>query len=359
MSQLGFFDLANRYRHLSKTGDPLEKINEVVDFEQFRPLLIKHLALKSNALKGGRPPLDPVVVFKVLILQSMYQLSDDQIEYQINDRLSFMGFLGLGVNNKVPDAKTVWLYRERLKRKNVLDNLFMSFDQCLTQSGYLAMCGQIVDASVIKAPAQRLTKEEKIQIKEGKKAQEIWDNANKAAQKDTYARWRVKYTKAKDEHKRDLGIPEYGYKNHISIDRKYGFIRRYAVSDAASFDGHYLPQVIDRGNTSSTVWADSAYQTQDNTEWLAAHGYVNQIHRRKPKKKAMPKHHARGNRTRSGIRARVEHVFAKMKQGKHILVQTIGLARAWVKIGLMNLAYNIKRLVYHHTRSTNRIPRAE
>jgi len=131
MSHPGFFDLSNRCESLSKFGDPLEKIEEVVDFEVFRGELESSLCLAPDRSKGGRPPYDSVLMIKILILQSLYTLSDDQIEFQIKDRLSFMRFLGLHLWDIIPDAKTVWLYRERLKHQELDKKLFGIFDQLL------------------------------------------------------------------------------------------------------------------------------------------------------------------------------------------------------------------------------------
>lgn len=145
---------------MSKFGDPLEKINDVVDFELFRQQLESAL-YQSDYSKGGRPPYDAVLIFKILILQSLYGLSDNQIEFQIKDRLSFMRFLGLHLWDQISDAKTVWVYRERLKDKKLDILLFEKFDQMLKEQGYLAMGGQIIDASIVSSPRQRMTKEEK------------------------------------------------------------------------------------------------------------------------------------------------------------------------------------------------------
>lgn len=113
MAQRGFFDVDERLAALSAAGDPLERLSAVVDFELFRPVLDAALA-RSDRSRGGRPPYDAVLMFKVLVLQALYSLLDDACEFQIRDRLSFMRFLGLGLGDRVPDAKTIWLFRERL-----------------------------------------------------------------------------------------------------------------------------------------------------------------------------------------------------------------------------------------------------
>ena len=164
--QPGFFDGDERLKALSAAGDPLERLAKVVDFEVFRGELEAALS-RSDLPKGGRPPYDPVVMFKVLVLQTLYTLSDDQTEYQLKDRLSFMRFVGLALHDPVPDAKTIWLYREQLARVGAAERLFARFDEILRAKGWLAMGGQIVDATVIEARRPRLTKAEKDTIKGG------------------------------------------------------------------------------------------------------------------------------------------------------------------------------------------------
>ena len=119
MSQSGFFDFEERLSSLSRAGDPLEGLLQSVDFEIFRKSLVKALKY-SDRRRGGRPPHDPVMMFKIMILQALYSLSDDKAEFMIRDRLSFMRFLGLSLGDPVPDAKTIWLFRERLKEKDVV-----------------------------------------------------------------------------------------------------------------------------------------------------------------------------------------------------------------------------------------------
>ncbi len=221
--QPGFFDIDNRLKRLSDLGDQLEAFQSAVDFEVFRDELNKALAYSDGA-QGGRPPFDPVMMFKVLVIQATNNLSDERTEFLINDRLSFMRFLGLGLPDRVPDARTIWLFREKLTRADSIQTLFARFDAILRESGYIAMSGQIVDASLIAAPRQRNTEEEKKAIKEGRVPDKWKDKPAKLRQKDRDARWTVKFTKAKPREDGstppvDMAIPVFGYQNHISIDR--------------------------------------------------------------------------------------------------------------------------------------------
>lgn len=349
--QAGFWDIDERYVRLSEAGDPLEKLNAVVPWEVFRKPLGKALK-RSDGAKGGRPPYDPVMMFKIMVLQALYGLSDDQAEFQIQDRLSFMRFLGLGFADRVPDAKTIWLLREHLTQAGAVDNLFARFDKHLGKAGYLAMGGQIVDATIVAAPKQRNTDAEKSDIKAGKVPDEWQKKPAKLRQKDRDARWTMKFSKAKvaEEGKaqqRDIAIPAFGYKNHASIDRRHGFIRGWNVTSAAAYDGAQLRNVLNRGNTGSTVWADTAYRSKKNEEWLEKNGYVSDIHQKKPKGRPMSEATSRANGRRSKTRAFVEHVFAQQKSRMGLFVRTIGIARARTKIGMANLAYNLTRFVWH------------
>ena len=162
MGQMGFFDLGNRYSGLDAKNEPLLKIDGVVPWEDLRARLeaVWRRADKARKSRAGRKPWDAIVMFKTIILCALYNLSDDQVEHQIRDRLSFMRFLGLGLEGRVPDAKTVWLYREQLTQAGVIEALFETFDGYLKDQGYLAMGGQIIDASIVAVPKQRNSREE-------------------------------------------------------------------------------------------------------------------------------------------------------------------------------------------------------
>jgi transposase len=194
--QRGFFDVDERLKRLSDLGDQLEVFQSAVDFEMFRPQLNAVLSY-SDGSQGGRPPFDPVMMFKILVIQAVNDLSDERTEFLINDRLSFMRFLGLSLSDRVPDARTIWLFREKLTKAGAIRGLFERFDATLRAAGYIAMSGQIVDASLIAAPKQRNTQEEKKAIKEGRIPKAWKDKPAKLRQKDRDARWTVKFVKAK------------------------------------------------------------------------------------------------------------------------------------------------------------------
>jgi IS5 family transposase len=347
--QSGFFDVEERLRELSARGDDLERIAVLVDFVMFRAELERAVP-RADGTKGGRPAFDHVLMFKILLLQAMHGLSDERCEYLIKDRLSFMRFLGLGLADPVPDANTIWAFREALKRAGVVERLFAQFDATLRAAGYLAMGGQIVDATIVAAPKQRNTEAERAAIKAGQIPEGWAEKPAKLRQKDRDARWTVKFSKARPREdgapQVDLAVPAFGYKNHVAIDRRHGLIRGWTASHAAAHDGARLAEVVDADNTAGDVWADTAYRSAKNEAWLAARGLVSRIHRKKPPGRPMAVRTRRGNARRSAVRSAVEHVFARQKGPMALVVRTIGIARARVKIGLANLAYNMKRLVW-------------
>jgi transposase, IS5 family len=266
-----------------------------------------------------------------------------------------MRFLGLGLADTVPDANTIWTFREALTRariagKPAIEVLFERFHAVLSAAGFLAMSGQIIDASIIAAPKQRNTDGEKRDIKEGRIPPEWAKQPAKLRQKDRDARWTVKYTKAKPSEsgapRVDLAIPAFGYKNHIGIDRRHRPIRRWRVTDAARHDGAVLPELIDRNNTGGDVWADTAYRSKANERFLADRLLRSQIHRKKPKGRPMPRRTARANARKSAVRSALEPVFARQKGPIDLFVRTIGIARARTKIGLANLLYNLQRMIW-------------
>ena len=346
--QRGFFDVDERYRALSAVGDPLERLAAVVDFEVFRADLDAALT-RSDRAKGGRPPYDAVLMFKVLVLQVLYGLSDDQAEFQVLDRRSFGRFLGLDDGDRVPDAKTIWLFRERLTRAGAVERLFDRFDRVLDDRGYLAMGGQIVDATVVEARRPRFSAAEKATIKGGGTPAH-WSKA-KRAQMDRDGRWTLKRGRKKPlpdgaARTTEIVVPAFGYKNHIGIDRRFGLICTFAVTHAAAHDGGQLAGLLDPDNLASGVWADTAYRSAANIALLDRRGLVPQFQRAKPRGRPMPAHIARGNASRGRVRARVEHVFALQKRRLGLTIRSVGLARARTGIALANLAYNLRRLAW-------------
>ena len=328
----GLFDIEERLEELRESGDPLVKLGEVVDWEGFREVLLK-VHEKERKANSGRKAHDVVLMLKIEVLRSLYNLSDEAMEYQIKDRLSFMRFLGLGLGERVPDAKSIWLFRDRLREAGLIGEVFVEFERQLVESGFAARKGQIVDAAIVEVPVQRNRREVNEAIKEGVENPERWEEA-KARQKDVDARWM-----------RKNGRNHFGYKNHVEVDAKHKLIRKWKVTAANVHDGQVFEELLDEGNTSRDVWADAAYASKEREERMREGRWRAHIQRKGNRHRALSEREKRGNRTRARVRARVEHVFGAMrKRMGQTLLRCVGHARARVKIGLRNLAYNMDRL---------------
>jgi len=331
-----------RRQSLEKSKDRLRHLNELIPWETFRECL-EQLHPQERKSKAGRKPIDRLMLFKLLILQQLYNVSDEELEYQTHDRASFRRFLGLSPEAEVPDAKTIWLFRKHLSEAGIIDELFERFEQYLQTAGYAAKGGQIIDATLIPVPVQRNSREENTQIKHGEVPAEWEENPHKRVQKDVDARWTKKNGKS-----------YYGYKNHINIDVTYGFIRQHSVTDAAVHDSQELDRVLDPDNADDGVWADSAYDSAEIEGVLALEGYENHIHEKAYRNRPLTPVQQAANRTRSKTRAKVEHVFGSWVTsmgGKR--VRCIGLERVRAYLGLKDLAFNLQRYVFWQKRGTS------
>jgi len=242
----GFFDQDIRLSKLSQLGDPLERLDKGVDFGVFREILEKNFSKLAKG-KGGRPPYDYVLLFKMLVLQRFYNLSDDKVEYQVNDRMSFIRFLGLTISDDVPDGKTVWNFREKIVDLGIMYDLFSIFLKNLEKLGLIANKGRIIDASFVEVPRQRNKKEESNLIN-GKIPENFKVNPNKLSQKDTDARWTKKNN-----------INYFGHKNHIKADSKSKIVLKYGVTNASVHDSQAMGCLLDSKDAGQDLHADSAY----------------------------------------------------------------------------------------------------
>jgi IS5 family transposase len=337
MGQFGFFDADKRLAAISAKGDPLEMIARVVPFESFRAEIEAAVLTPASEKKSsaGRKPIDVMVMFRMLVLQSLYNLSDEQVEYQVRDRLSFTRFLRLGIEDSIPDGTTLWLFRETLAKAGLIEKLFERFGQHLEAKGYIARGGQMVDATIVPIPKQRNSRDENEDVKAGK-TPEAWEkNPAKNRQKDKDARWTKKHGKS-----------FYGYKNHGNADAKHKLIRQYDVTDARVHDSQKFDGLVNQANTSADVYADSAYRSAETEAKLSLRGLRSRIHKRANRNHPLSKAQQNANSQKSKVRARIEHVFgAQQTSPGGRIVRTIGIALAKAKIGLQNLAYNIRRLV--------------
>jgi len=285
---------------------------------------------KSNA---GQKPYDVVTMFKILLLKRYYNLSDEQAEYQILDRLSFKDFLGLSSGDKVPDARTIWLFQDTFIKKGLDIKLFDQFREHLTKLGLYVNEGKIVDASFVEVPRQRNTKEENAQIKDGN-GDELWnDKPYKKRQKDVDARWTAK------------GVERfYGYKDHVKIDSKSKLIDTYVVTGAQVHDSQILEDLLTETDKGQNIYADSAYIGERIDKMLKTKEIIPQIIERAFKNNPLTDRQKNDNRIKSKTRSRGEHIFGFITQNmNNFYFHNIGYDRIKGVVGLVNLTYNIFR----------------
>lgn len=322
-------------RKIDQNGDPLVKINRFIDWELFRADLetarerARPHEPKNNA---GRPATDVVLLFKMLVLQSLYNLSDDATEQQVLDRLSFQRFLGLKIGDVVPDAKTLWAFKEILKPDDLAKTLFLRFDTFLRENGFEAQRGQIVDANIVSVRIRRDSREVNEQVKSGDGANVQEWSENTRRQKDIDARWTMKNGKS-----------FFGYKDHEDTDVAHKLIRQYEITPASTHDSQVYESLVTE-NTDPEEWADSAYRSAERIEARVAAKKIPHFQEKGTRGHPLTAEQKQANRERSKVRSRVEHVFgAKFQRAGNLILRTIGIARARVKLGLRNLAYNLER----------------
>lgn len=328
MFQIGIFSEENRLEKLSSLGDSLEKLN-IINWEAFRPIL-KNALIKERKSSAGRQPYDCVMMFKILVLQRLFNLSDDQTEYQLNDRISFMRFINLSLGDRIPDAKTIWLFRDTLSKAGVIEELFRRFSFQLEENGVITHAGTIIDATFVDAPRQRNTRDENKTIKSGEIPEEWTDGTSKAthklAQKDTDARW----TKKGDE-------THYGYKNHAKVDADSKITTDYSVTDASVHDSNEFADFVD--DNDKVVYADSAYVGKELPGSISV-----QVCEKGYRNRPLTDEQKQSNRRKAKVRCRIEHVFGFMTNSMNgITIRSIGMQRASFNIGLTNLIYNFCR----------------
>jgi len=331
----GFFDEQETLAKLSRLRDPLEKLDSSINFEIFRETLNSIYQNAKAKSKAGAKPFDYVMMFKILILQRLYNLSDEQMEFQLNDRMSFKRFAGLDFSHRVPDCNTIWNFRQGLAKNDNERKLFNRFYAVLEEKKMIVSEGKMVDASFHEVPRQRNSREENQTIKDGHIPDSFNENKNRFSHKDTDARW----TKKNNE-------TFYGYKNHIKADSGSKLIDDYVVTPASTHDSQGLEILLNEKDKGQPLHADSAYASEEIEGMVNQVEMINQIHEKGYRNKPLTDKQKENNREKSKIRARVEHIFGFIENTmKGTLIRTIGIARAKINIGLTNLTYNICRAV--------------
>lgn len=326
--QRGLFDFEDRMREIG-AKDPLARLHEVVDWEAFRGP-IETAVVPEPKGPGGRPRFDAIIMFKALVLQRLYHLSDAQTEFMIRDRLSFMRFVGVDLHETIPDEKTIWRFREELIAGRVMDQLWKAFDGELKRLGVQTSRGKIVDASIVESTSKPRKKSCESESEETTEE----PNPQRERQIDGEARSTMK-------RKRWY----FGYKNHIKVDAGTKLIVADAVTDAAVHDRKMLPVLLSDEDKDCDIYADKGYAgVGPKAEVIAVAATPRIMHKGKRNKPVTEEQKAE-NKQWAKIRSRVEHVFGDQHTGMHLTkIRTKRKSRAEFTIRLNNLAYNLRRL---------------
>jgi IS5 family transposase len=329
----GLFSAIEHEQAVAGRSTGILKQRDVIPWESFRPLLEELTGYATRDwTKGGKPPFDPVLMFKVLVLQKFHGLSDDATEEQIFDRTSFKNFLGLRIGDDIPDAKTLWDFKQRIEAdgREGGRKLFDAFNQILEGQGIVAREGSIVDASFVDAPRQRNDRGQNQRIKQGERPEEFDANPAVGRQKDSEARW------TKKNHE-----VHYGWKNHLKADLKTKLILSSSTTAASVHDSQVFEELLDEKD--QAVLADSAYHSAEHEAHLIELNAQEFLMRKASRGHPLSEAEVQTNHTISRMRVRVEHIFARMAQMGADLCRSIGLQRATQHNHLCNLVYNMDR----------------
>ncbi len=320
-----------RRTKLDKLGDPLALLDRHIDFAALAAQ-VDRVAPRPTSAQGGRPPYPTETMVRLLVVKRLHNLSDEQLEFQLLDRMSFQRFCGLSQSASIPDRTTVWTFENRIGAA-AAQAIFEGVQQQLDAHGYLARCGQIVDATIVPAPRQHFTREEKALVEQDAMPVD-WTPA-KRCQKDLDARWTKKH-----------GQSHHGYKLTVNVDVRHKFIRKIQTSTASEHDSRHLESVLDRANTSADVYADRGYPSEKHDALLKAGGYRNRIQRKGARNRPLSARQIQRNARIAQVRARVEHAFAGIAQMGGKLIRSIGQARADFAMTMMATCYNLKRFAH-------------
>ena len=331
MAMNSLFASEERERKLDRIGDPLAALEATVDFQAIADR-VAALLPKADYRKGGRPPFPILLMIKLWVIKQLYNLSDDQVEYQSLDRVTLQRFLGLQSSSRIPDSKTFWVFQQTLLSVGAAPVIAEAVQQQRAVAGYIARNGPWIDARIIRAPIQHFTQAEKAMLDRGEVPAE-WSPA-KRAQKDLQARWTKKHGKS-----------YFGYKAHVSADVRYKLARKSAVTVASVHDTQHFEDLLDETHTSREVSADKGYVDGEREARLTEAGWRVKVPHKAKRGQPLSACQKGRNTRIAKVRARVEHVFAGLHHMGRQEIRTIGLARAPLQITTKWAVYHLKRWV--------------
>ena len=305
-------------RKTSRAVATLEAIGAMVNWGELA--VIVSVLDKTRGGRGGRPPIDFEIKLKMLFLQYAFNLSDEELEDQLIDRLSFQQFVGLGYDEEIPDFTTVWRFKEALIRQNLMDPIFESIVGRIEANGLLLKKGTIVDATIIKSGNRPLSR---------KKREEL--ETEPSSQIDTDAQSTAKN-----------GQRHFGYKGHVGVDAESKIIRKRTFTPANVHDSQELENVL--SGDEQSVFADKAYASRKNKKAMRASGIYYGILDKGARSHPLRKRQQKRNKQKSRVRAAVEHPFGFMRKKLKVTVLAAkNKARNALRFDMWCIIYNVCR----------------
>ena len=331
------FAVHSRQQKLNQFTQVLDRLIRLVDWVSLAKVVNDKTGREQDRPKGGRPPYPTQALLKIIILQQLYgNLSDEEMEYALLDRMSWQHFIGLAHARDLPDARTIWAFKNQLAQVGGAATLFADVQRQLAAAGLMAKGGQLIDATLVSAPKVHLTTDEKESVDKGETPAH-W-SAKVAAHKDIDAHWTAKRNQW-----------TFGYKAHINADQANKLIQIIDVTPANVSDTTVFAPLLDttpeRSQHGKTVHADRGYDSAKNRSLLKTMNLRDGIARNDDRKRYDQTDIHQRNKRLAKIRGRVEHVFGGWEKtmGKHI--RCVGLIRAKAAITLQALVYNLRRWV--------------
>ena len=315
------FILKEQYEKIRGLGDRLEFMKQQIDWSQFIPLVKR--VFYDDKIIGGRPHTDELIVVRSMLLQSWYGLSDEELEFQYHDRLSFRNFLGYP--EKVPDFSTIWKIRERLKDAGIDNQIWDELQRQLDKKGYIIKTGVIQDAAFIEADLGRKRHHKEKKAKKNGENIEYTEKQKSHIDKD--GTFSVKH-----------GQVHFGYKDHLKLDVDYHLIREIETTTASLHDGEI--DLIEEGDFAA--YRDKGYFGRE----LSAKNVKDMTMKRGTRARKINGGEQKRNRMISKIRAPGERPFGVIKRvfhGGRIFVKT--LERVSIKEMFKAFGFNLYQLV--------------
>ena len=327
----------HRRQKITQFTKVLDSLSGLVDWAALTKVVNEHTGREASQPKGGRPPYQTEALVKIIVLQQLYgNLSDEDTEYALLDRGSWQRFIGMADARDLPDARTIWHFKNQLAQTGSVSELFAQVQEQLNAAGLVAKGGQMIDATIVPSPKMHFTKDEKETLADGKTPAH-WSE-KQAAHKDTDAHWSAK-----------RGQWYHGYKAHANVDQKHKLIRILEVTPANESDMNHFEDLLDtaadRQQNGKTIHADRGYDSAANRQTLKANKLRDGVARNDDRKRYdQTDIHAR-NRKLSRIRARVEHVFGAWEKVIGKSIRCVGLVRATAQIAMQAIVVNLRRWV--------------